>query len=172
VHTAAAERSVSFFQLELPPGARALASMPRLECVPGRCRWCGVEDGSKRTWCRGWNWGIEYESLPDATRAALIGQKPYGYWRSPCANAAYSWWFSATALRRAVFRRDGFTCRQCGAAPTLVVAGRVVPDLSQLHADHVRPLAAGGKTTWENLQTLCARDNLTKGARVETAHAV
>jgi len=32
-----------------------------------------------------------------------------------------------------------------------------------LHADHVTPVALGGKTVMENLQTLCGGCNLGKG---------
>jgi len=44
--------------------------------------------------------------------------------------------------------------------------------LSRLHSDHIVPIARGGKTTWENLQTLCASCNLRKGARIESTTEV
>ncbi len=55
-------------------------------------------------------------------------------------------------LRWAVFRRDHFTCKQCGLQ-------------EDLHADHVVPESKGGPTTLENLQTLCGGCNRKKGAR-------
>ncbi|MGD0813515.1 MAG: HNH endonuclease [Verrucomicrobiota bacterium] len=59
-----------------------------------------------------------------------------------------------TRLREAVFERDGQRCLYpgCNAADTL-------------HADHILPVAKGGTTVFENLQTLCEIHNLTKGDR-------
>ncbi len=59
-------------------------------------------------------------------------------------------------LRFKVFMRDRFRCVACGRSPAT--------DLStQLHADHILAVANGGKTTMENLQTLCQGCNLGKG---------
>lgn len=55
-------------------------------------------------------------------------------------------------LRWEVFKRDGFTCKGCGAQ-------------DDLSADHISPESKGGKTTLENLQTLCRSCNSKKGAR-------
>ena len=63
-------------------------------------------------------------------------------------------------LRYRVLSRDRFRCRRCGRSPATELG--VV-----LHIDHIRPLAAGGKTVEENLGTLCAECNLGKAARVE-----
>ncbi len=52
-------------------------------------------------------------------------------------------------LRNSVFERDGFKCLRCGSQ-------------ENLHADHVLPVAHGGETTMENLQTLCSSCNLNK----------
>lgn len=60
-------------------------------------------------------------------------------------------------LRWKVMQRDRFRCVKCGACPSLDAS--VV-----LHVDHVRPWVAGGPTVLENLQTLCDRCNLGKGA--------
>jgi hypothetical protein len=54
-----------------------------------------------------------------------------------------------------VLKRDDFTCRTCGASPTLM------PGLS-LHVDHVKAWSLGGETVEENLQTLCEACNLGK----------
>jgi hypothetical protein len=59
-------------------------------------------------------------------------------------------------LRFKVFQRDHFKCVACGRSPATHL--NVV-----LHADHVYPVALGGKTVLENLQTLCEEDNLGKG---------
>jgi len=55
-------------------------------------------------------------------------------------------------LRQKVFLRDGFECLKCGSA-------------DRLNADHIIPVANGGRTTIENLQTLCAPCNSQKGSR-------
>jgi hypothetical protein len=60
-------------------------------------------------------------------------------------------------LRMQVFKRDNFKCVYCGRSPATHV-GLV------LHVDHVIPWAKGGKTSLENLQTLCQECNLGKGA--------
>ena len=57
-------------------------------------------------------------------------------------------------LRRAVFTRDGYTCRGCGADDPLT-----------LDVDHIVPVALGGRTTFANLQTLCSACNAAKGAQ-------
>lgn len=59
----------------------------------------------------------------------------------------------APALRKAVFERDAYRCRQCGG-------------WDNLSADHVTPESKGGPTTLENLQTLCRVCNSRKGTRV------
>lgn len=61
----------------------------------------------------------------------------------------------STRLRFEVLARDRFTCRFCGASPTKD------PEVS-LHIDHIIPWSKGGKTTLENLQTLCSKCNLGK----------
>lgn len=58
------------------------------------------------------------------------------------------------SLRFRVFKRDGFTCQYCGQrAPNVT-----------LHCDHVKPVAAGGKSDFGNLITACIDCNLGKGA--------
>jgi hypothetical protein len=60
------------------------------------------------------------------------------------------------ALRFKVFMRDRFRCVACGRSPATHL--NIV-----LHADHIRAVANGGKTTLDNLQTLCQDCNLGKG---------
>jgi len=62
-------------------------------------------------------------------------------------------------LRTEVLERDKHTCQICGYA-----AGEKYADgeLVKLEADHIIPLADGGQTTVDNLQTLCARCNAGK----------
>lgn len=59
-------------------------------------------------------------------------------------------------LRFNVFRRDRFRCIACGRSPAIHLD-------CELHADHILAVVSGGKTTLENLQTLCRDCNLGKG---------
>lgn len=56
-------------------------------------------------------------------------------------------------LRWKVWEKDNFTCQICGSRTNLSV-------------DHIYPESAGGKTTLDNLQTLCRTCNSRKGARI------
>lgn len=58
-----------------------------------------------------------------------------------------------TGLRKQVFERDGYRCRQCDG-------------WEDLEADHIVPWSRGGKHELANLQTLCGRCNRAKGARL------
>ena len=49
-------------------------------------------------------------------------------------------------IRFAVYKRDGNRCRKCGSTWNLEV-------------DHIYPISKGGKTTFDNLQTLCHNCN-------------
>jgi hypothetical protein len=63
------------------------------------------------------------------------------------------------AMRYDVMKRDGFRCVACGADP------KNDPKV-KLHVDHIHPVAADGKTTPENLQTLCSKCNQGKSDSV------
>ena len=52
-------------------------------------------------------------------------------------------------MRFAIYKRDGNRCRYCGSTYDLQV-------------DHIYPIAKGGKSVFDNLQTLCGRCNQTK----------
>ncbi|WP_078428372.1 HNH endonuclease [Alkalihalobacterium alkalinitrilicum] len=56
-------------------------------------------------------------------------------------------------LRYAVLQRDNSTCQRCG---------RGVKDGIKLHIDHKTPVDMGGKSSLENLWTLCEQCNLGK----------
>lgn len=62
-------------------------------------------------------------------------------------------------LRMYIKERDNFTCCQCGnstlAEPNLL-----------LEVDHIIPIAKGGLTVEDNLQTLCWKCNRSKGAKL------
>lgn len=54
-------------------------------------------------------------------------------------------------MRFAIYKRDHYCCQICGSR------------YGQLEIDHIKPIAKGGKTTYDNLQTLCKRCNQAKG---------
>ena len=56
-------------------------------------------------------------------------------------------------MRFSIYERDGYRCRKCGATQRY----------AQLEIDHIIPIAKGGKSTYNNLQTLCHRCNVQKG---------
>ena len=56
-------------------------------------------------------------------------------------------------MRFSIYARDRYRCCRCGAS------GRFV----QLEIDHIIPIAKGGKSTYDNLQTLCHNCNVEKG---------
>ncbi|GAB4209401.1 MAG: hypothetical protein OHK0013_28820 [Sandaracinaceae bacterium] len=62
----------------------------------------------------------------------------------------------SAGLRYRVLERDGGRCLLCGAS---AATG------ARLHVDHIQPWSSGGRSTMNNLQTLCERCNLGKGNR-------
>lgn len=56
-------------------------------------------------------------------------------------------------VRDAVYERDGYACRHCGATDDLAL-------------DHIHPWSRGGPDTVDNLQVLCRSCNSKKGAKV------
>ncbi|MFZ6771143.1 HNH endonuclease [Undibacterium sp. SXout7W] len=62
-------------------------------------------------------------------------------------------------LREKIKNRDNFTCKICNLS--------VAEEKNLLlEIDHITPLAKGGMTSEENLQTLCWRCNRSKGAKI------
>ncbi|MBE6159153.1 MAG: HNH endonuclease [Firmicutes bacterium] len=61
------------------------------------------------------------------------------------------------SLRYDVLKRDNFRCQICGASSK---------DGAKLNVDHIIPIAKGGKTELNNLQTLCDRCNSGKSAKI------
>ncbi len=59
-------------------------------------------------------------------------------------------------MRFFIYKRDGYRCQICHR--------RFNPN--NLEIDHIYPIAKGGKTTMDNLQTLCHRCNVAKGDKV------
>jgi 5-methylcytosine-specific restriction endonuclease McrA len=62
------------------------------------------------------------------------------------------------SMRYQVLVRDKATCQICGAGKK---------DGAILHVDHILPVAKGGKSTLDNLRTLCDLCNLGKKDRIE-----
>ena len=58
-------------------------------------------------------------------------------------------------MRFSIYERDGYRCRICGRTE----------NQDYLEIDHIQPIAKGGKSTYDNLQTLCRRCNKEKGDR-------
>ena len=56
-------------------------------------------------------------------------------------------------MRFSIYERDGFRCRKCGVSDRY----------ADLEIDHIIPIAKGGKSTYDNLQTLCHKCNVEKG---------
>ena len=59
-------------------------------------------------------------------------------------------------LRFAVYQRDGYRCRYCHRSQKQ----------AYLEVDHIIPISKGGKSTMDNLQTLCHDCNVKKGDKI------
>ena len=59
----------------------------------------------------------------------------------------------SNAMRFSIYKRDGYRCRMCGISERF----------ANLEVDHIIPISKGGKSTYDNLQTLCHRCNVQKG---------
>lgn len=59
-------------------------------------------------------------------------------------------------MRFAIYKRDGYRCRKCGISDRY----------ANLEIDHIIPISKGGKSTYDNLQTLCHRCNIEKGDNI------
>lgn len=61
-------------------------------------------------------------------------------------------------MRFAIYERDNHRCCKCGRRT------------DDLEIDHIIPIAKGGKSTCDNLQTLCHKCNYNKGSNVDYNH--
>lgn len=59
----------------------------------------------------------------------------------------------SNGMRFSIYKRDGYRCRMCGISDRF----------ANLEVDHIIPISKGGKSTYDNLQTLCHRCNVQKG---------
>lgn len=55
-------------------------------------------------------------------------------------------------MRFSIYERDGYKCKMCGRSGFY----------KDLEIDHIKPISKGGKSTYNNLQTLCKRCNKEK----------
>ncbi len=69
------------------------------------------------------------------------------------ASARYQRSLVTPKVRFEVFRRDGYRCQICG---------RTQAEGAKLVVDHIIPVAKGGQSTMDNLQTLCFECNAGK----------
>ena len=58
-------------------------------------------------------------------------------------------------MRFKIYERDGYRCRKCGRRT------------DDLEIDHIFPISKGGKSNYDNLQTLCHRCNSLKSNVIE-----
>lgn len=83
------------------------------------------------------------EDEPDVT-SGLEAERPIAEPQSSSRLDAEAW----DSLRRQVYKRDGYTCANCGA--------KGGGDKStELHAHHIVPVSRGGTNVLTNLKTLC-----------------
>lgn len=79
-----------------------------------------------------------------------IGKRPAP---PPCVKIKTA--FVSSHLKLLIFKRDGYKCVWCSSAVDLV-------------PDHIVPSSRGGPTTIDNLRTLCAKCNNSKGRRLDS----
>jgi 5-methylcytosine-specific restriction endonuclease McrA len=65
-------------------------------------------------------------------------------------------------MRVAVLERDRWVCRMCGSGSAY---SNNYVEGTELEVDHIHPVSDKGKTTMDNLQTLCKPCNRGKGSR-------
>jgi 5-methylcytosine-specific restriction endonuclease McrA len=129
----------------------AEGSGPKWQLVAGSCTRCGVAF-------------VAWRPSQHCSRACYSSAKR----KSPAAHARRkgreAGWKLTKARRLALYQRDGWTCQICALPVDPDAMGTIQPDAPT--ADHVIPLAKGGKHAWENLQTAHYACNVRKGARM------
>jgi len=63
-------------------------------------------------------------------------------------------------MRFTIYKRDGYKCCKCGISQRN----------ADLEIDHIIPIAKGGKSTYDNLQTLCHKCNVEKGDSINVKY--
>jgi hypothetical protein len=90
-------------------------------------------------------------------RGGRVLAEEYGKWlwnSYPERRKRADYAISAVGLRHMIFSRDGWACVRCKRK-------------SDLSIDHIKPVAAGGDESPENLQTMCKKCNSSKGAKID-----
>jgi 5-methylcytosine-specific restriction enzyme A len=87
-------------------------------------------------------YGAKLEDAKEGPNQGFLKNNPRKKTRDPIESR----------LRHEVFKRDSYKCVECGKTNKETT----------LHADHILPVAQGGKDELENLQTLCQACNLAK----------
>lgn len=64
--------------------------------------------------------------------------------------------YVSNKMRFSIYERDGYRCRKCGVSQRYAL----------LEIDHIVPISKGGKSTYDNLQTLCHKCNVAKGDKI------
>jgi len=112
--------------------------------TPGICRWCNKAIGLTKT-----------------------GRESKSTWHPECV-IEYKMLFHPSYTRRAVWKRDNGSCKQCGTKCKRKGAPK-------WHMDHITPLieASGDIKYWkmENLQTLCEKCHKEKTAKEAAGRA-
>lgn len=101
------------------------------------------------TWTKALECFVEYMNADEKSESPSDNSSPTSGINSDTRNINLR-------LRWKTMNRDHFRCCCCGASPAMDPA--VI-----LHVDHVIPWSKGGKTTLDNLQTLCSNCNYGKG---------
>lgn len=75
----------------------------------------------------------------------------------------------STRLRLAVLKRDGYVCQRCGHKVTKFRRREFFGDPVGA-VDHITARARGGRTSIENLRTLCEPCNASKGGKSDAEY--
>ena len=108
-----------------------------------RCDVCELEDGRPTLYWKDQDFDICRECL-----AALYRQHAEPPAKEPLIIPRRI--YITEELRNEIYARDNYKCRSCGASDSLSI-------------DHIIAFSKGGKTVYENLQTICFPCNLKKG---------
>ncbi|MCL2147194.1 MAG: HNH endonuclease [Synergistaceae bacterium] len=92
-------------------------------------------------------WATDLLSVAARIRQQSEAEQSIGYQRA----------LMTSSKRYDILRRDGFRCKVCG---------RSAAEGAKLEVDHILPVSKGGKTTDDNLQTLCRECNQGKSAKL------
>ncbi|MBN1556191.1 MAG: HNH endonuclease [Phycisphaerae bacterium] len=106
-------------------------------------------------WVNAWRYFFENFKMIDLS-SENIGDNVSNSNVKPCTIMPEDIRSIPLKLRLKVLQRDNFKCVFCGASPAN-------QSNIQLHIDHIKPFSEGGKTEYNNLQTLCQNCNWGKG---------